>query len=64
MRKSNEVLVLQALVALLEDMAWKTFTIIYENDDGLVRLQEVLKGHSPRDNPITVRQLSEGGDYR
>ncbi|KAJ1532308.1 hypothetical protein ONE63_000916 [Megalurothrips usitatus] len=54
----------QALVALLEDMAWKAFTIIYENDDGLVRLQEVLKGHGPRDNPITVRQLSEGNDYR
>ncbi|XP_034252798.1 glutamate receptor ionotropic, kainate 2-like isoform X1 [Thrips palmi] len=54
----------QALVALLDDMAWRTFTIIYENDDGLVRLQEVLKVHGPRDNPITVRQLGEGDDYR
>ena len=45
-------------------MAWKTFTIIYENDEGLVRLQEVLKVHGPRDNPITVRQLGEGSDYR
>ncbi|KAE8743142.1 hypothetical protein FOCC_FOCC011235 [Frankliniella occidentalis] len=53
-----------ALVALLEDMAWRTFTIIYENDEGLVRLQEVLKVHGPRDNPITVRQLGEGSDYR
>lgn len=55
---------LQALVALLDDMAWKTFTIVYENDEGLVRLQEVLKVHGPRDNPITVRQLGEGSDYR
>lgn len=45
-------------------MAWRSFTIIYENDDGLVRLQEVLKGHGPRDSPITVRQLGEGDDYR
>lgn len=48
----------------MDDMAWKTFTIIYENDEGLVRLQEVLKVHGPRDNPITVRQLGEGSDYR
>ncbi|XP_034239452.1 glutamate receptor ionotropic, kainate 2-like [Thrips palmi] len=54
----------QAIVALLEDMAWKTFTIVYEDDDGLFRLQEVLKAHGPQDSPVTLRRLGEGPDYR
>ena len=55
---------MQALVDVLDDMDWKSFTIIYENDEGLVRLQEVLKRHGPGDPPITVRQLGPGPDYR
>ncbi|KAK3919445.1 Glutamate receptor ionotropic, kainate 2 [Frankliniella fusca] len=54
----------QAIVDLLEDMAWKTFTIVYEDDEGLFRLQEVLKAHSARDSPVTVRRLGPGPDYR
>ncbi|KAJ1521640.1 hypothetical protein ONE63_003287 [Megalurothrips usitatus] len=54
----------KAIVDLLEDMAWKTFTIIYEDDEGLFRLQEVLKAHGPGDDPITVRRLGEDLDYR
>ncbi|XP_034244808.1 glutamate receptor ionotropic, kainate 2-like isoform X2 [Thrips palmi] len=54
----------QAIVALLEDMAWKSFTIIYEDDEALFRLQEVLKAHGPADAPITVRRLGDDPDYR
>lgn len=49
---------------LLEDMAWKTFTIVYEDDEGLFRLQEVLKAHGPQDSPVTLRRLGDGPDYR
>ncbi|KAL4233054.1 hypothetical protein ACF0H5_007740 [Mactra antiquata] len=36
---------------------WKQFTIIYEDDDGLLRLQEVLKATKAKDHKITVRKI-------
>lgn len=33
----------QALADLIEDMDWKSFIIIYEGEESLVRLQEVIK---------------------
>ncbi|XP_047363584.1 glutamate receptor ionotropic, kainate 2 isoform X12 [Vespa velutina] len=53
-----------AYVDLVKAWGWKSFTIIYENNEGLVRLQELLKAHGPSEFPITVRQLSEGSEYR
>ena len=53
-----------AFAALLVDYSWKSFTIIYENDDSLIKLKDVLQIHGPEDAPITVRQLDEGPDYR
>lgn len=54
----------KAYVDLVKAWGWKSFTIIYENNEGLVRLQELLKAHGPSEFPITVRQLSEGSEYR
>ncbi|XP_072157051.1 glutamate receptor ionotropic, kainate 2 isoform X1 [Bemisia tabaci] len=54
----------KAYVDLVRAWGWKSFTIIYENNEGLVRLQELLKAHGPSEFPITVRQLGEGNDYR
>ncbi|XP_039289562.1 glutamate receptor ionotropic, kainate 2 isoform X1 [Nilaparvata lugens] len=54
----------KAYVDLVQAWGWKSFTIIYENNEGLVRLQELLKAHGPSEYPITVRQLGEGSDYR
>ncbi|XP_073988845.1 kainate-type ionotropic glutamate receptor subunit 1D isoform X1 [Rhodnius prolixus] len=54
----------KAYVQLVEAFGWKSFTIIYESNEGLVRLQELLKAHGPSDFPIAVRQLPEGNDYR
>lgn len=54
----------KAYADLLREMHWKSFTILYENDDGLVRLQEILKISGKGDLPITVRHLGEGPDYR
>ncbi|OXU29874.1 hypothetical protein TSAR_002822 [Trichomalopsis sarcophagae] len=46
-----------AYVDLVKAMGWKSFTIIYENNEGLVRLQELLKAHGPTEHPITIKQL-------
>ncbi|CAD6205048.1 GSCOCG00003117001-RA-CDS [Cotesia congregata] len=54
----------QAYVDLVKAWGWKSFTIIYENNEGLVRLQELLKAHGPSEFPIAVRQLGETEDYR
>ncbi|XP_050080616.1 glutamate receptor ionotropic, kainate 2-like isoform X3 [Anopheles maculipalpis] len=54
----------KAYVDLVAAWGWKSFTIIYETNEGLVRMQELLKAHGLSDYPITVRQLSDSGDYR
>ncbi|XP_074099240.1 glutamate receptor ionotropic, kainate 2 isoform X2 [Cotesia typhae] len=42
---------------MMESMAWRQFTILYEKDDALSRLQKILWQHGPKDAPVTVRQL-------
>ncbi|XP_046751603.1 glutamate receptor ionotropic, kainate 2-like [Diprion similis] len=54
----------EAIAALTTAMPWKQFIAIYETDDGLSRIQDALKLHEPQDDPVTVRQLGEGLDYR
>lgn len=45
----------RAYAELLVDYTWKSYTIIYEDDDGLMRLKDVLQIHDPESSPITVR---------
>lgn len=45
----------RAYAELLVDYTWKSYTIIYEDDDGLMRLKDVLQIHDPQSSPITVR---------
>ncbi|XP_039444808.1 glutamate receptor ionotropic, kainate 2 [Culex pipiens pallens] len=54
----------RALRDLIVDYSWKSFTIIYDSDEGLMRLKDVLQIHGPNDNPITVRQIDDDPDYR
>nr|XP_021207903.1 glutamate receptor ionotropic, kainate 2 isoform X4 [Bombyx mori] len=54
----------RAYVDLVRAWGWKSFTIVYENSDGLVRLQELLKAHGPSELPVSVRQLPDSHDYR
>lgn len=54
----------RALAQIIADYEWDGFTLIYETDDSLERLQDVLQIHGPDDNPVTVRQLSPNGDYK
>lgn len=45
----------RAYAELLIDYTWNSYTIIYEDDDGLMRLKDVLQIHDPQSSPITVR---------
>nr|AWT23260.1 IR15 [Hycleus cichorii] len=54
----------KALATLVRENDWKTYTIIYETDDGLIRLQELLKVYNPKDPPVMYRKLGPGPDYR
>ena len=54
----------QAYVQLIECFNWKSYTILYEDNQGLVRLQELLKSPTQSDVKIVVRQLPQDEDYR
>ncbi|XP_058063457.1 glutamate receptor ionotropic, kainate 2-like [Anopheles bellator] len=54
----------RALADLIVDYSWKSFTIIYDTDEGLMRLKDILQIHGPGDTPITVRQIDDDPDYR
>lgn len=49
----------RAYVDIVRAWGWKSFTIIYESNEGLVRLQELLKAHGPSEFPIAVRQVGD-----
>ncbi len=57
---------MQAYANLIEKLNWKSLVVLYENEDSLVKLQEVLKLPSSFDGTkITLRQLyTETDDYR
>jgi glutamate receptor, ionotropic, invertebrate len=63
----NELLLIvhcQAIKDLVETWNWKSFTIVYENDDGLIRLNELLKLYDPKGYTVTIRQLEPGDNNR
>ena len=45
----------QAYADLLIDYTWKSYTIIYDEDDSLIRLKDILQIHDPQSPPVTVR---------
>ncbi|XP_071525539.1 LOW QUALITY PROTEIN: glutamate receptor ionotropic, kainate 2-like [Panulirus ornatus] len=51
----------QAYHDILMRLNWKSFVILYDSNEGLVRLQTLLK---EKTWTFTVRQLNEGDDYR
>ena len=46
---------------VINTLGWSKVCIIYENNNGLVRVQELLKHDK---FTITLRQLPSGDDYR
>jgi ionotropic kainate glutamate receptor 2 len=56
---------LQAIADVVRSfLHWSAFTVLYESDDGLVRLQEVLKARGPDDPKVILRQFVAGRDQR
>ncbi|XP_045135924.1 glutamate receptor ionotropic, kainate 2-like isoform X4 [Portunus trituberculatus] len=51
----------KAYMDVLMTLRWRKFYVIYENNDGLVRVQELLKNETWH---ITLRQLPVTDDYR
>ncbi|KAK8388628.1 hypothetical protein O3P69_020541 [Scylla paramamosain] len=51
----------QAYMDVLMTLRWRKFCIIYENNEGLVRVQELLKNQTWQ---ITLKQLPLTDDYR
>lgn len=62
-RRRLDLFYLQALNDLIVAMNWQSFTIIYENNDRLMQITNILKS-PPSSYPIRIRQLSLGPNYR
>ncbi|CAH0553023.1 unnamed protein product [Brassicogethes aeneus] len=54
----------QAVATLIRESDWKTYTIVYEDETGLIRLQEALTKREPLDPIISYRKLGPGPDHR
>nr|XP_022293547.1 glutamate receptor ionotropic, kainate 2-like [Crassostrea virginica]XP_022293548.1 glutamate receptor ionotropic, kainate 2-like [Crassostrea virginica] len=44
---------------LIDYWKWTQFTVIYEDNDGLIRLQEVLKASNLPETKVTVRKIND-----
>lgn len=53
----------KAFAHVLVDYTWKGYTIIYESEENLIRMKDVLQIHGPESPVISVRQLGDGPDY-
>ncbi|KAF2364828.1 Ionotropic glutamate receptor L-glutamate and glycine-binding domain [Trinorchestia longiramus] len=51
----------QAYYDVLKRLEWKSFVVLYDSSEGLVRLQSLLKSD---EWTVTVRQLQEDADWR
>ncbi|CAH0399801.1 unnamed protein product [Chilo suppressalis] len=59
-----EAMALSKAVALfIKDSDWNTYTLLYDDDLGLIRLQEILK-HADPEHKWRVRRLVPGEDNR
>ena len=53
----------QAYLSLIESYGWKSLTILCQGNEGLVRLQELLKSPTQSDIKIVVRKLNFLDNY-
>lgn len=53
-----------AFATFVRESNWKSYAALYENEEGLSRLQDVLKSRTPNDMPITLRRMDDRSDYR
>lgn len=57
-------LLAKGLAVVLKHLYWKSYVILYERDDALIRLQEILKITNVGDNPVIMRKLDGNSNYR
>ena len=63
----NNIPFFQAYVDTVKAMQWESLVVLYEEGEGLLRLQEVLKlSTSNKELQVILKQLIPGpeGDYR
>ncbi|XP_046464667.1 glutamate receptor ionotropic, kainate 2-like [Daphnia pulex] len=60
----NPASVSRAYADVINGWKWKTFTVLYEDEDGLIRLQELLQLSITPGYKIIIRQLPDSDDYR
>lgn len=53
-----------AIATFVRESDWKAYTVLYEDEGSLFRLQEVLKSRKANDMPILLRKMGERKDYR
>lgn len=54
----------KAYLDFIKHKDWRTFAILYEENDALIRLQEILKDPLMRERKVVVRQFEPGVEYR
>ncbi|XP_046673759.1 glutamate receptor ionotropic, kainate 2-like [Homalodisca vitripennis] len=54
----------KVFVDLVKVYEWESFTLVYEDNDGLIRLNGLLTYYDHKGFPVTVRQLDDGGNFR
>lgn len=64
MMQADKTHSLQLFVDLVKIYEWESFTLLYEDNEGLIRLNGLLTFYDHKGFPVTVRQLDEGGNYR
>jgi hypothetical protein len=55
---------MQAYADLIEAWGWDKYFVIYEDNESLVRLQDILKESDPEGRQAFVKQLPPDDDYR
>ncbi|VEN63264.1 unnamed protein product [Callosobruchus maculatus] len=54
----------KALATLVRENDWKNYIVMYENDEGLLRLQEALKHRSTQEAAVVFKKLGDKENYR
>nr|CAI5868750.1 unnamed protein product [Callosobruchus analis] len=54
----------KALATLVRENDWKNYIVMYENDEGLLRLQEALKHRSTQEPAVIFKKLGDRDNYR
>jgi len=69
--KKNQFLSLKGYTAIVHDMDWKSFTLLYQRPECLQRLQDLIQDYSGKTKPndkqaaaISIIQLPEGNNFR